>query len=65
MEDDPKPGSASTTKDVSSEINDAPPAVLESVTRRIREAKVGSVKIEFAGPKTGGGDGMGFGSVPV
>ena len=40
-------------KPESVEINDSPAFVFGSVTRRIREPKVGSLVTEFAGPKAG------------
>jgi len=46
-------------------MKDPPAAVFASVTRRMRDPKVGSVKTEFAGPKAGGGYGLAFGSVPL
>ena len=36
-------------------MNDRPALVFWSVTRKIREPKVGSVMTEFAGPKAGAG----------
>jgi len=52
------------TNPASAEINDCPVPVFSSVTRKMRDPKVGSFKTEFAGPKAGAG-GIGFGSVPV
>src|SRR3954451_19091381 len=46
------------------EMNDSPPNVLASVTRKIREPKVGSLINELAGPNAGAG-GTVFASVPV
>ena len=45
-------------------MKDSPPSVFASVTRRIRDPKVGSLITEFAGPSAGAG-GIILASVPV
>jgi hypothetical protein len=45
-------------------INELPLVVLASVTRRMRDPKVGSLMIELAGPKAGA-LGITLASVPV
>jgi hypothetical protein len=44
-------------------MNDSPPSVFASVTRKILEPKVGSLITEFAGPSAGAG-GIALASVP-
>jgi hypothetical protein len=46
------------------EMNDSPPSVFASVTRKMDEPKVGSLITEFAGPSAGAG-GTALASVPV
>jgi hypothetical protein len=51
-------------KPESIEMKDCPDFVFGSVTRKMREPKVGSLMTEFAGPKAGaGGNGRAFVSV--
>jgi hypothetical protein len=45
-------------------MNDSPPLVFGSVTRKMRDPNVGSIMTEFAEPRAGAG-GIVFASVPV